>query len=70
MVHHITLKTYKEDNFALKIKYNYTIEVVSLKSVHEEVYSIQHHVIMFVSDLRQVGGFLRFPPQIKLTTTI
>ena len=33
-----------------------------------EVYSIQHCVIKFVSDLRQVGGFLlvlRFPPQIK-----
>ena len=37
-----------------------------------EVYSIQH-CDKFVSDLRQVCGFLwvlRFPPQIKLTTTI
>jgi hypothetical protein len=37
------------------------------------VYSIQHYVIKFVSDLRQVGGFLRvlrFPPPIKLTVTI
>jgi hypothetical protein len=33
--------------------------------VHGEVYSIQHYVIKFVSDLRQVGGFLRFPPPIK-----
>jgi hypothetical protein len=32
--------------------------------------SMQHYVIKFVSDLRQVGGFLRFPPPIKLTTTI
>jgi len=32
--------------------------------------AIQHHVIKFVSDLRQVGGFLRFPPPIKLTSTI
>jgi hypothetical protein len=34
---------------------------------------VQHCVIKFVSDLRQVGGFLRvlrFPPPIKLTTTI
>ena len=34
-----------------------------------EVYSIQHHVTKFVSDLRQLGGFLRalrFPPPIKL----
>ena len=35
-----------------------------------EVYSIQHYVIKFVKDLRQVGGFLRFPPPKKLTTTI
>ena len=38
-----------------------------------EVYSIQYYVIKFVSDLRQVGGFLLvllFPPPIKLTTTI
>jgi len=34
---------------------------------------VQHHVIKFVSGLRQVGGFLRglqFPPPIKLTATI
>ena len=34
-----------------------------------DVYSIQHHVIKFVSDLRQLGGFLqalRFPQPIKL----
>jgi hypothetical protein len=38
-----------------------------------EVYSIQHYVIKFASDSRQVGGFLqvfRFPPPIKLTATI
>jgi hypothetical protein len=34
---------------------------------------VQQYVIKFVSDLRQVGGFLRvfrFPPPIKLTATI
>ena len=34
---------------------------------------VQHYVVKFVSDLQQVGGFLRvlrFPPPIKLTTTI
>jgi hypothetical protein len=31
---------------------------------------IQHYVIRFVSDWRQVGGFLRFPPSIKFTATI
>jgi hypothetical protein len=43
---------------------------VSSNLVHGEVYSIQHYVIKFVSDLRQVDGFLRelrFPPPIKLT---
>jgi len=46
---------------------------VSSNPVHGEVYSIQHYVIKFVSDLRQVGGFLqvlRFPPPIELTITI
>ena len=36
-------------------------------------YSIQHYVMKFVSDLWQVGGFLRvllFPPLIKQTDTI
>jgi len=39
-------------------------------SVYGEVYSLQHYVMKFVSDLRQVGGFLRVlrcPPPIKLT---
>ena len=36
-------------------------------------YSIHNYFIKFVSDIRQVGGFLRvfrFPPPIKLTATI
>ena len=33
-------------------------------------HSIQHYAINFISDLRQVGGFLRFPPPIKLTATM
>ena len=43
---------------------------VSSNHAHGEVCSIQHYVIKFVSDLRQVRGFLyvhRFPPPIKLT---
>ena len=38
-----------------------------------EYINVQHYVIKFVSDLRQVSGFLRvlrFPPPIKLTATI
>jgi hypothetical protein len=52
-----------------------TTKVASLNPIHGKVYSIQHYmyVIKFVSDLRQVGGFLRilqFPPPIELTTRI
>ena len=42
-------------------------------SSSDDVYSIQHYEIKFVSDVRQVGGFLRiprFPPPIKLTARI
>ena len=47
-----------------------TTEVVRSNPAHGEVFSIQHYVIKFVSDLRQIGGFLRvlrFPQPIKLT---
>ena len=40
---------------------------------HDEIYTIKHYVIKFVSYLWQVSGFLRvlrFSPPIKLTTTI
>jgi hypothetical protein len=50
-----------------------TTIVVSSNPVHGEMYSIQYYEIKFVSDLRQVCGFLqvlRFPPPIKLTATI
>ena len=43
-----------------------TTNVVRSNPVHGEMYSIQYYVIKFVSGLRQVGGFLRFPPPIKL----
>jgi hypothetical protein len=49
-----------------------TTKVVSLNLDHGKVYSIQHYVIKFVRDLRQVGGFLRvlrFPQPIRLTAT-
>ena len=50
-----------------------TTNVVSSNPVYGEVYSTQHYVIKFVSDLRQVSGFLRvlqFHPPIKLTAMI
>ena len=50
-----------------------TTKVESSNPTHGKVYSIQDYVIMFVSDLQQVGGFLWvlwFPPPMKLSTTI
>ena len=50
-----------------------TTNVVGSHPAHGAVYMIQQYVIVFSSDLRQVGGFLRvfrFPPPIKLTATI
>ena len=50
-----------------------TIKVVSLNPANGKMYSIQHYVIKFVSDLRQFSGFLQvlwFPPSIKQTATI
>jgi len=45
----LTLIIYKRDEIDLDRLLN---------GFRGEVYSIQHHVIKFVSDLRQVGGFL------------
>ena len=36
-----------------------TTKIVSSNPAHGEMYSIQHYVIKFVGDLRQVDGFLR-----------
>jgi hypothetical protein len=50
-----------------------TTKVMSSNPAPCEVYSIQLYMIKFVSDLRQVNGFLRivrFPPPIKLTAMI
>jgi hypothetical protein len=68
------IKVHKGRNSEKKTKYmkilNYMYpiaKVVSSNSFHDELYLIQHYVIKFVSDLRQV---LWFPPPLKLTTTI
>ena len=39
-----------------------TTKVVSSNPVHGNVYSIQHYVIKFVCNLRQVGGFFLGTP--------
>ena len=49
------------------------VDVVSSNLDQSEVYSITGYVIKFVSDLRQVCGFLwvlQFSPPIKLTIAI
>jgi len=48
-----------------------TTNVVCSYPAHCEVYSIQHYVIKYVSDLQQTSDFLRVfccPPPIKLIT--
>ena len=50
-----------------------TTNVVSSNPADGELYSIKHNMIKFVSDMREVSGFLRvlwFSPPIKLTTMI
>ena len=43
-----------------------TTNVLSSNTAHGEVYSIQHYVIKFVSDLRHAGGF---PPGTPASST-
>jgi hypothetical protein len=48
-------------------------KVVGSNPGNGEMYSIQHYMIKFDSDLRQVGDFLRvlrFPTPVNLTDTI
>ena len=45
-----------------------TTNVVSSNPAHGEMYSLQRYVIKFVSDLRQVGGFLRVLWKVALNT--
>jgi hypothetical protein len=40
------------------------------KLTNSLVFSIQHYVIKFINDLRQVGGFPRYPPSIDLKSTM
>ena len=55
----ISVPIYKCQNLQLPVQsVPITTNVVSSNPVHGEVYSIQHYVIKFVSNLQQVGGFL------------
>ena len=61
------------DCMVVRFTTTYAISAYNHWSCEFEMYSIQHYVIKFVSDLRQVGRFLqalRFPPQIKLAAMI
>jgi hypothetical protein len=46
------------------------INVVGSNTAHGEMYSIQHYVIRFVSDLRQVGSFLRVTMQYLISRQV
>ena len=53
---------YHDNTFTNKDKHNcdiITTKAMSLNPAHAEIYSIQHYVVNFVSDLRQVSGFIR-----------
>jgi hypothetical protein len=45
------------------------LPVQSVPGVHGEVYSIQHYVIKFVSDLLQVSGFFPGTPVFSTNKT-
>jgi hypothetical protein len=45
-------------------------KAVSLNPDYGGVYPMQLYVMKFVIDLRQVSGFLLFPPIIKLTAMV
>jgi hypothetical protein len=47
-----------------------TTKVESSNLAHGELYTVQHYVIKFVSDLRKVSGFLKFPPPNMLSLSI
>ena len=59
--------------YALMQSVPITTNVASSNPAHGEVYLIQHYVIRFVSDLRQVSGLLRvlwLHPPIKMIAKI
>ena len=43
----------------MSTKFDINVIIVSSNPAHGEVYAIQHYVIKFLSDMRQVGGFHR-----------
>jgi len=58
----------------LQLDWNWKSPVLNIQ-VHGKVYSIQHYVIKFVSDLQHCrlvvfSWYFRFPPSIKLIATI
>ena len=70
---HTVVPTYRHITSTIKQNVAFLEGVVSSNTAHGEVYSMQHYVNKFVSDMQQVSGFLRvlwFLPPIKLTTTI
>jgi hypothetical protein len=64
---------FRVKNHDLTPKKSYFFPILGGRGTHVSppwIRGVQHYVIKFVSDLRQVGGFLqvlRFPPPIKLT---
>ena len=59
-----------QECYKIEMHIYFNNSILYFEPVHGELYSIQHYVMKFVSDFRQVIGFLRFPPPTKLTATI
>ena len=66
MLRLIDIVTFEKVNEKSSITY---ITIFFYQNHTDEVYSIKHYVIKFVSDLWQVGDFHRFPLPIQLTAT-
>jgi hypothetical protein len=49
------IQTHNFGGDSITLAMSITTKAVNLNPAHGEVYSIQHHVIKFVSNLRQVG---------------
>ena len=78
MILHYSSVSVSSSSMWCKLHSNTQITTYAINAYHQwccefesrSGWGVQHYVIKFVSDLRQVGGFLRFPPPIKLIASI
>jgi hypothetical protein len=73
MIYNLTIdkvnKNHIKNKFDVWFGFMQSVPIITNVVSSNPTQEIQHYVIKFVSDLQQVGGFLRvlwFPPPIKL----